>query len=714
MHYTVGKLRTAFTGAHWGAVDERARDIQQSTGESKRSVSTSLDAFTIKQMIRQECIQILQEHCLITNQKPLTKPCDTQCNETKIPQSNVTVIHVHENKSSTATVPEQCSTNNQPARITDDQLQQLVQSLEERSHGPVFSNKLPQKLSQQFESYAELLKENLAAANRKVSFNDANREMNIDVRILKGEEEFPIQMLIDTGAQRSFISQAYYERHLARKIPMKRNFIRLYGVGGNELKTTGEVELDIGIGDEIVRQKFIVAQVKEQAILGFDFCRSHQAEWRWKDKELTLHGKDKCREVHEGQAARVTTGRVITVPPRCEVIVNGIVENATEAATVGLVQPQSTFLEQHGVGVAATLSRRTGNSIAVRLINTTEDVVSVDKNVHMAIFSPVTIIDDVAARSTGEEVNKEEDQEDCEDLIHQFDGGLDELTEEEKSQFRALLMKYRGQFMRTDTVMGQTSLVQHQIHTGQHPPIKQRPRREPLGMQGAVKEELEKMLSKGIIEPSNSAWASPIVLVRKRDGSIRFCIDYRKLNEVTKKDAYPLPRIEDNLDALAGSRLFSTLDLASGYWQVEMDPAHKDKTSFCTKYGLYQFKVMPFGLCNAPGTFERLMETVLRGMQWERAVLYLDDIIIFSSTVQEHMSRLEEIFHRLKKANLTLKPSKCQFFQTEVEFLGHLVNEEGISTDPKKIEAIVNWEVPRRVKDVRAFLGLTGYFFIIL
>ena len=233
--------------------------------------------------------------------------------------------------------------------------------------------------------------------------------------------------------------------------------------------------------------------------------------------------------------------------------------------------------------------------------------------------------------------------------------------------------------------------VRRQIHTGDHPPIKQRPRREPLGMQGAVKEELEKMLKKGIIEPSNSAWASPIVLVRKRDGSIRFCIDYRKLNEITKKDAYPLPRIEDNLDALAGSRLFSTLDLASGYWQVEMDPNHKDKTSFCTKYGLYQFKVMPFGLCNAPGTFERLMETVLRGMQWERAVLYLDDIIIFSNTVQEHMSRLEEIFQRLKQANLTLKPSKCQFFQKEVEFLGHLVNENGISTDPKKmLTALLN------------------------
>ena len=142
------------------------------------------------------------------------------------------------------------------------------------------------------------------------------------------------------------------------------------------------------------------------------------------------------------------------------------------------------------------------------------------------------------------------------------------------------------------------------------------------------------MEEKGIIEPSNSPWASPVVLVKKKDGSVRFCIDYRKLNSLTAKDAYPLPRIDDNLDALRGARWFSTLDLASGYWQVEMAPEDKEKTAFCTKYGLHQFRVMPFGLCNAPGTFERLMETVLKGMQWHRAVLYLDDIIIFSQSVR--------------------------------------------------------------------------------
>jgi len=264
-----------------------------------------------------------------------------------------------------------------------------------------------------------------------------------------------------------------------------------------------------------------------------------------------------------------------------------------------------------------------------------------------------------------------------------FENDLEELSPEERETFYALIKKYGDQFMVEGRKLGKTRIVKHKIYIGEHAPIKQRPRREPLGMRDIIKEELQKMEEQGVIEPSNSPWASPVVLVKKKDGTVRFCIDYRKVNEVTEKDAYPLPRIEDNLDSLKGAKWFSTLDLASGYWQVEMEEEDKAKTAFCTKYGLFQFNVMPFGLCNAPGTFERLMETVLRGMQWERAVLYLDDIIIFSETIEDHMQRVEEILIRLKQANLMLKPSKCHFFKKQVEFLGHIVSQKGVETDPK-------------------------------
>ena len=198
-----------------------------------------------------------------------------------------------------------------------------------------------------------------------------------------------------------------------------------------------------------------------------------------------------------------------------------------------------------------------------------------------------------------------------------------------------------------------------------------------------------------VIEPSSSPWSSPVVLVRKKDGTYRFCVDYRQLNKLTKKDAHPLPRIDDTLDSLQGSCWFSTLDLASGYWQVEVDPAHKEKTAFTTPFGLHQFKVMPFGLCNAPSTFQRLMELVLAGLQWSICLVYLDDIIIHSKTVKEHLARLREVFTRLRQAGLKIKPAKCHLMQKSVTYLGHIISEHGVETDPEKTHIIRHWPSPK-------------------
>ena len=252
--------------------------------------------------------------------------------------------------------------------------------------------------------------------------------------------------------------------------------------------------------------------------------------------------------------------------------------------------------------------------------------------------------------------------------------------------------------------------MQHRINTGPANPIRQPPRRLPFGKREVEKQELEKMLKRNVIEPSNSAWSSPIVLVSKKDGSTRFCVDYRKLNDVTIKDAYPLPRIDECLDSLSESKWFSCMDLNSGFWQIGMDPADKHKTAFSTSQGLYQFTVMPFGLANSPSTFERLMEDVFRGLQWRECLIYIDDIIVPGKTVEDTLIRLEHVFLRLQAANLKLKPSKCSLFQKEIKVLGHVVSEKGIHTDPDKTKAVQDWPIPTSVKEVRSFLGLCSYY----
>ena len=218
------------------------------------------------------------------------------------------------------------------------------------------------------------------------------------------------------------------------------------------------------------------------------------------------------------------------------------------------------------------------------------------------------------------------------------------------------------------------------------------------------------MLTGGQIEASDSPWSSPVVLVTKKDGGTRFCVDYRQLNDATTKDAYPLPRIDDTLDMLAGKQWFSTLDLASGYWQVSLSQEARVKTAFATHSGLFQFRVMPFGLCNAPATFERLMDRVLQGLRWSCCLVYLDDIISFGSTFDGALASLTMIFERLRSDGLQLKSTKCHLFRSSVPFLGHIVGRHGLECDPTKIEDVKSWPVPDCLKSVRPFLGFVGYY----
>ena len=219
------------------------------------------------------------------------------------------------------------------------------------------------------------------------------------------------------------------------------------------------------------------------------------------------------------------------------------------------------------------------------------------------------------------------------------------------------------------------------------------------------------MLRLGAIRKSCSPWASAFVLVRKKNGKLRFCIDLRKLNSKTFKDSYALPRIEQTLESLVGSKIFSTLDLTSGYWQVEMAEECKPYTAFtCGPLGFFECETMPFGATNAPATFQRLMEDCLGDLNMNWCIIYLDDVILYSQTPEEHLERMEAVFKKLSAYGLKLKPSKCTFFEEEITYLGHLITADGIATDPKKIQVVKDWPTLQTVSDVRSFLGFVGYY----
>ncbi len=241
-------------------------------------------------------------------------------------------------------------------------------------------------------------------------------------------------------------------------------------------------------------------------------------------------------------------------------------------------------------------------------------------------------------------------------------------------------------------------------------PIRQRPYRQPLTKRRVVEEELEKMLALGVIRPSTSEWASPITLVPKKDGSVRFCVDYRRVNALTRKDGYPLPHIQEIFDLLGGSRYFTTLDVRSGYWQCDLDESSIPKSAFVCHRGLYEWVRIPFGLANAPGQFQRLMDVILGDLIGRTCMVYIDDIVIFSRSPEEHRQHVEEVLERINAAGMTLKLPKCSFGQSEVKLLGYTINGSGIAPQEEKTEAIRNLPVPTKVRDVRAFLGMAGYY----
>lgn len=281
----------------------------------------------------------------------------------------------------------------------------------------------------------------------------------------------------------------------------------------------------------------------------------------------------------------------------------------------------------------------------------------------------------------------------------------DYLSDEQKKEVNRLVNEFPDVF--TDRP-GLTSLIEHDIRTTTEIPVRLKPYPIPFAMVEKVNEEVKRMLDMQVIEPSESAYSSPIVLVKKKDETFRFCIDMRALNRITVFDAEPMPNIEDLFSKLSGHKFFSRFDLSKGYWQVPLTSSSKHKTAFRTPNGLFQFKVMAFGLVSAPATFSRLMRKLLKGM--EDLDNFLDDILIFSKTWLDHLQVLRQLLLRLRDANLTARPSKCCIGFPKLECLGHMVSEGILEPHPDKIKAIEDAPRPTTKRQVKSFLGLIGFY----
>jgi len=459
------------------------------------------------------------------------------------------------------------------------------------------------------------------------------------------------RLVVDTGSERTFVREDLVD---ARAVPEASQL--MCGVTGECVAMRGPVLVNVGVGGVMERMPVFVAALEDPCLLGIDFltrvgaCADlREGKLRVRDREVPLILGGDAQSERSNQRRHVT--RKVAEGARCR--------QARE--------------DDHPTTVTSPPSREEPRR------GTKED-----KGAAVRTLPPH--LEDVACRSAAH------------------------LSEAQTKVMRQLLAQYADVFSSGNMDLGRTSLVKHTIYTRDGPPIKQPPRRVAPAKREEMQRAVQEMAAAGVIERSDSPWCSPVVLVAKKDGTKRFCVDYRALNAVTVTDAYPLPRMDDTLDALAGVRWFSTLDLKSGYHQVEMAEEDKKKTAFSFGQGLWHFRVMPFGLCNAPSCFERLMERVLEGLQWKAALVYLDDVLVFGNTFEEEFGRLEEVLRRLRSANLKLSPKKCTFFQHEVSFLGHVVGQEGVRTDPLKVTAVEGWPVPTDVAGVRSFLGLCSYY----
>ena len=569
--------------------------------------------------------------------------------------------------------------------------------------------------------------------------------------------------ILDTGAEASLMPQAYYEEHLLHKIGNlegAKEGIRVSGVSGSDIPILGFLKTRVeacgnsaDVGFLVVREGILTKRQEEfPIILGCNALRvllqgengdgSRQGDWDLVSRILQAPKITPSRT--DGPRSALTTGDPVVVPPLTIRRVVCEVENAnlhgkevfvgidSESSVSGKVADRSLDIfegccQVQGSQVVIVIANRGEKEVVLGKDQILGEVVEIKRQEEVFIHEQDGVVE-VAIADVGVEtgvvgtsqsqpndvlsVNDNENVHICADgREFKLPTGVKlDHSPEEADLLAQLLHENRAVFAASEMDLGFCTVIPHEINTSDQNPIRLPYRRVPPSYFPEMKQLLQEMLEKGIIRRSCSPYASPVVPVRKKDGTMRICIDYRQLNSRTMRDSFPLPRIDETLEALGGAKYFSSLDLANGYFQIAMDEKSISKTAFRVPWGLFEFLRMPQGLVNSPGTFQRVMELVLGELNMAEVIFYLDDILVFSSTLDEHMMRLKAVFRRLSEYGLKLKGKKCQFIQREVHVLGHVVTSEGIRVDQEKVEKVKSWPVPSSAEELRSFLGLASYY----
>ena len=519
-----------------------------------------------------------------------------------------------------------------------------------------------------------------------------------------------VDALVDTGACVTLLSEEFFKSIPNINMEPSPN-LNLEGISqGSKLNVVGSVRLPIKIGNFISdpQEILIVKGVTQCCLLGMNFLDKFGISVNTCKRCLTIAGSKYEQElpvkvVNLAKEHKVVSVKQVELPARCAIPIDVMIPDLgvnIDGCIEGKETDTPSFL------IPRSLHSIRNDVTRIECLNITDTPLVIQKGQLLGSFNTLSVIQSCSV----EEGGGKNEQAVPLNMPELFDLTDTDLTEAQKEVVYELLRRNSNVIGSNELDLGLTNTVEHRIELLDDAPVKQPYRRFPTPLQKELREEIDKLLDLGVIEPSNSAWSSPLVPVRKKNGALRMCIDYRMLNSRTKKDSFPLPNLADSVTRFRGCEYFSSLDLLAGYHQIPVEQSSRELTAFSDGQNLYQYARMPFGVCNGPASFSRLVAVVLSGIPFDVANAYLDDILVAGKNFEDHVTNMQLVFTRLAEHGLKLSATKCSLFRSEVEYLGHIVGRDGIRTLDKNVKAITDFPRPDTVKQLRSFNGMVNYY----